>query len=403
MRTVSCGRIFRHFLSSTKAIFPASTGTGGVSRDWQPYVSEGYRRIAVPQTNLVAVAVPIRGGDAPASPVIGILVLQVRVEMIGAWLTEHLASPAESAYIVDHHDRIVFHTGRDPQADIVEVSDAGLRALLDAEESSTAIVPDPIIGKRMLAGYAAVPPFGWRVVVDQDLRSALAERQQELGGISAWLGALLALFLFSAGLLLAFSLRLSAKHAELARLHARHDEELERRVAERTRQLSESERRFATLVDNVPGMVYRCANDRNWTATYLSRGTSALTGYAPDDLVGSRPMNYNALIVPEDRERVWKTVQEAIKRRRPFTIAYRIKTRDGTIKEVWEQGVGVWGGDGSLEALEGIVMDVTKERTEAREQERVSKLLVGRELRMIELKKELDQLRKRAPRQKKTP
>jgi hypothetical protein len=55
----------------------------GVSRNWEPYVSAVYTRTAEPQLNVIAVAVPIRDSNRI---VIGILVLQVRLDAFFAWI-----------------------------------------------------------------------------------------------------------------------------------------------------------------------------------------------------------------------------------------------------------------------------------------------------------------------------
>src|SRR4051812_2226476 len=61
--------------------------------------------------------------------------------------------------------------------------------------------------------------------------------------------------------------------------------------------LSENRRMLATLLDNLPGMAYRCRNDRTWTMEFVSEGSRGLTGYAPADLVGNRLVAYGDLIV----------------------------------------------------------------------------------------------------------
>jgi PAS domain S-box-containing protein len=143
---------------------------------------------------------------------------------------------------------------------------------------------------------------------------------------------------------------------------ALHAMELDRDHSRATVVLRETERRLATLTRNLPGMAYRCLNDRDWTMNAVSDGCEPLTGYAPEDLVENRLVSYNDLIHPDDRQPVWDQVQEAVREKRPFELEYRIRTRSGEEKWVWEQGVGVFSGAGGLEALEGYIADVTDRR-----------------------------------------
>lgn len=50
--------------------------------------------------------------------------------------------------------------------------------------------------------------------------------------------------------------------------------------------LLESKRMLATLMNNLPGMVCRCANDAQWTVEFASRGTCDLLGFEPEKLAG---------------------------------------------------------------------------------------------------------------------
>ena len=134
----------------------------------------------------------------------------------------------------------------------------------------------------------------------------------------------------------------------------------ERRAAENA--LQESQRAIATLMGNLPGMAYRCANDPEWTMEFVSEGCLALTGYPSEDLIGSRRVSYASVIHPDDREQVWRDVQQALANRQPYTLSYRIVTANGTIRWAWEKGRGVFAADGTLRALEGFVSDVTERR-----------------------------------------
>lgn len=367
----------------------------GVSASWRPYLSEVYRRAAEPQVNVVAVAVPIRG-DGPSSDPVGILVFQVRTDILREWLREIPAGNEGSVFVIDHHGHLAVHTERPPQADIEDASREDVAAAIRTGQSGVSTHDDTALGVRHVAAYAPVEGFGWGVVVEQEVDAFLAEERAQLAGFSALVAGLLGILLLMAVLALRTSHRLSAQRAETQRLHATRDTDLERLVAQRTEQLRESQRKFSTLVDHVPGMVYRCKNDRRWSMEYCSVGTEALTGYPPETFTGDVTA-FADVIVPEDRERVWTEVQEAVAAKRPYVLEYRIRARDGTVKDVWEQGGAVYGPDRKVQALEGIIMDVTKERAESREQERLNKLLIGRELRMAELKKELEALRKKKP------
>jgi len=123
--------------------------------------------------------------------------------------------------------------------------------------------------------------------------------------------------------------------------------------------LRESQRAMATLFSNIPGIVYRCRNDRDWTMELVSEGCLQLTGYWPEDLIGNKVVSYADIIHPHDRENVWDWVQQALAENRPHTITYRIITRAGEEKWVWEQGRGVYSPAGELVALEGLITDIT--------------------------------------------
>jgi len=126
--------------------------------------------------------------------------------------------------------------------------------------------------------------------------------------------------------------------------------------------IRESRRAMATLIGNLPGMVYRCHNDPNWTMEFISNGCREMTGYSPGELIGNAALSYNDLIHPDDREMVWNEIQVGLNAPKNFQITYRIITRDGRTKWVWEQGCGVFDEDGKLEALEGFISDITKNR-----------------------------------------
>lgn len=126
--------------------------------------------------------------------------------------------------------------------------------------------------------------------------------------------------------------------------------------------LAESQRTLFTLMSNLPGMVYRCLNDHEWTMTFVSDGCYDLTGYQPAELIGNKRIAYGQVIHSDDRDMVWNEAQVALDARQPFQLTYRIVTADGVEKWVWEQGRGLVSDDGELLAIEGFITDITERR-----------------------------------------
>lgn len=152
-------------------------------------------------------------------------------------------------------------------------------------------------------------------------------------------------------------------------------------------ELRESQRMLAGLLANLPGMVYRCLNDRDWPIDFASQGALQLTGYTPQQLADGDPV-YASLIHPDDREPVWNEVQQALAEHRQYQLTYRIATAAGEEKWVWEQGAGVYEPDGALRCLEGLITDVTDTH---RAQMEVSQVNEHLEVRVRQRTEELQQ------------
>lgn len=126
--------------------------------------------------------------------------------------------------------------------------------------------------------------------------------------------------------------------------------------------LRENKRMLETLLSNLPGLAYRCRNDKDWTMEFISDGVFKLTGYTVDDFLVHRTVTWGIKIHPEDREQVWNGVQAALEKREPYELVYRIITKSGDEKWVWERGRGIFSSDGDLVYLEGFVTDITERK-----------------------------------------
>lgn len=127
-------------------------------------------------------------------------------------------------------------------------------------------------------------------------------------------------------------------------------------------ELLDYKRRMDTLMRNLPGMAYRCRNVKPWSMEFVSEGSVMLTGYEPDELVCDRMASYGDLVHPGDEDYVWRKVQESLEQDSHFEIEYRIVTRSGNVKWVWERGVAIDEAENGTDMLEGFISDITAKK-----------------------------------------
>jgi PAS domain S-box-containing protein len=125
--------------------------------------------------------------------------------------------------------------------------------------------------------------------------------------------------------------------------------------------LTENEERFRTLVANIPGVVFRCSLDSDWTMEYLSDAVEELVGYPASDFIANRVRSYADVVHPEDRVKLEAEIREAVAAGRAYTTEYRVLRDDGGIRHVLERGKAILDADGEHK-LDGAIFDLTERR-----------------------------------------
>ncbi len=120
-----------------------------------------------------------------------------------------------------------------------------------------------------------------------------------------------------------------------------------------------SEERFRLLAKNIPGTIYLCHNDSDYTMVYLNEEVEHLTGHAASDFTAKR-VSYGQLIHPDDRQTVAESIGLAVSLCRSFHLSYRILHSSGEWRWVEEVGCAFPAGETPL--LEGFIQDVTARR-----------------------------------------
>lgn len=134
------------------------------------------------------------------------------------------------------------------------------------------------------------------------------------------------------------------------------------RLKEKEQLARDSQKTLSTLLNNLPGMAYRCLFDKNWTMEFISQGCLEITGYSPSDLIQNKIRSYASLVHPEDKIVGKKEIDFALKKKKSFEIEYRIIHRNGDERWVWEKGEGVFDEKGKLLFLEGFITDITQRK-----------------------------------------
>jgi PAS domain S-box len=148
-------------------------------------------------------------------------------------------------------------------------------------------------------------------------------------------------------------------------------EEIDQRIKTEIN-LLESQMTLANLVSNLPGLVYRCSFDRDYTMEFISEACNRITGYSPHDFTTGKRVAFNDIILPEYREPIWTKWQTVLKEGLVFEEEYPIITASGEIKWVWERGKCVYDEHDNLLYLEGYIEDISARKKAERELKKMS-------------------------------
>jgi PAS domain S-box-containing protein len=136
-------------------------------------------------------------------------------------------------------------------------------------------------------------------------------------------------------------------------------------VTDRVRSLEAvrgGEARLRSLLSNVPGAIYRCALDANWTMEFISENVAQLTGYPASEFTRGA-MSFAQIIHPDDSDMAGRVVENAVERHVPFEVEYRFFRADGAERWAYEEGQAVRGAGGEVLWLDGAIFDVTDRKT----------------------------------------
>lgn len=122
--------------------------------------------------------------------------------------------------------------------------------------------------------------------------------------------------------------------------------------------LGESERHYRSLVENVPGAIYRIAGSPDRQAAYFSEEFGNICGYAAAAFRSGQVDWIKDVVYSADREAVLAGQRHLISQPTRYSEEYRIVRADGVVRWVQDTAQSIWEGD-TLLWVDGLVMDIT--------------------------------------------
>jgi len=156
---------------------------------------------------------------------------------------------------------------------------------------------------------------------------------------------------------------------------------LETMVSERTAELEESnhklkegEKQIRTILENIPGVIFRIMDDDEWSVVFISDVISEITSFPVSDFTGSRKRSFKSLVFSEDLELVEKTIKKSVDDGTPFILEYRMVDSAGKLHWVYEKGQGIYDWEGELLYIDGAIFDISEQKKDREQLIRAQKM-----------------------------
>jgi two-component system, cell cycle sensor histidine kinase and response regulator CckA len=133
--------------------------------------------------------------------------------------------------------------------------------------------------------------------------------------------------------------------------------EAERIAIRHSRNQEDLAGRLSSLMDNIPGTVYRGLRD--WSLTFIGAGVKRITGYAPGEFLSGTVM-WRELIHTDDIDLVKQAFRQAVhEKRKILRVEYRTRHKDGSIRWLSDRRRLIYDAEGNFDYVDGLLLDIT--------------------------------------------
>lgn len=146
---------------------------------------------------------------------------------------------------------------------------------------------------------------------------------------------------------------------------------------------------YLRILDQFPNPIWRAGLDAK--CDYFNKAWLNFTGRKIEQEMGD---GWAEGVHPEDLDPCVKTYLDSFKARKPFEMEYRLKHSDGTYHWLLDSGSPFFDDEGNFMGYIGSCYDINEAKEHINDIEKMNKLMTDRELKMIEMKNEIEELKK---------
>ena len=302
----------------------------GVSKEWKPYISDIFKSAAAPYYNNVILAVPIKDENQKT---LGILILQIKTEVLVGWSKDITVGPSGFVYFVDNAGHAVGHPEHPPDAEIADFSNKPYVKSAMQGEIGAEVLFDPVDGKEEIVAYRPISDYEWGVVVEQPADIAFLVRDRGLNRIIL-VSSFIFLLLFLAAYLI---LRIIAA-------------------------INNYRQKEKIFLDSIGDGV--AAIDREWNITLFNKAAARISGWPQEEVMGKPFRNFIKFLRERDRTENIVFIEEAILFGKPRQMEDKtvLITKNGREIPAGDSAAPVFDQNGKVSGAIIIFRDATQER-----------------------------------------
>ena len=134
----------------------------------------------------------------------------------------------------------------------------------------------------------------------------------------------------------------------------------EREAARLIKEKLEIAETLSSLLNNVPGSVYRGLRD--WSLQFFGAEIEQMTGYSPEEFLRGK-IDWRRIVHPDDLPAVKERFRQAVAaKEKVIRVTYRIRRRDGSERWVEDRRQKIYDADGRFSRVDGLLVDITEEK-----------------------------------------